>query len=177
MRDSCAIGRYDGSTVAHPNGISDGSRIAARSLPASPVGSSAAGIPIVMAVESDRSLLVPGAYAFIAIAPSANGKLTATRLQVAKDGVRVNCVNPGATETQLTPAFRELVGPAMYDWGVAQIGRHGTPDDIAQVIEYLAIGACRWLNGVEIVVDGGYISGLIGGWVNLDASPNAQKPR
>lgn len=91
-------------------------------------------------------------------------------------GVRVNCVNPGATETQLTPAFRELVGPAMYDWGVAQIGRHGTPADIAEVIEYLAIGACRWLNGVEIVVDGGYISGLVGGWVNLDASPNAQKP-
>jgi NAD(P)-dependent dehydrogenase (short-subunit alcohol dehydrogenase family) len=92
-------------------------------------------------------------------------------------GVRVNCVNPGATQTQLTPAFRELVGPAMYDWGVAQIGRHGTPADIAEVIEYLAIGACRWLNGAEIVVDGGYISGLTGGWVNLDASPNAQKPR
>lgn len=92
-------------------------------------------------------------------------------------GVRVNCVNPGATQTQLTPAFRELVGPAMYDWGVRQIGRHGTPDDIAEVIEYLAIGACRWLNGVEIVVDGGYIAGLVGGWVNLDESPNAQKSR
>jgi len=91
--------------------------------------------------------------------------------------VRVNCVNPGATQTQLTPAFRELIGAAMYDWGVAQIGRHGTPDDIAEVIEFLAIGACRWLNGVEIVVDGGYIAGLVGGWVDLDASPNATKPR
>ena len=30
MRDSCVIGRYDGSIVAHPNGISDGSRIAVR---------------------------------------------------------------------------------------------------------------------------------------------------
>ena len=90
-------------------------------------------------------------------------------------GVRVNCVNPGATETQLTPAFRELVGPAMYDWGVAQIGRHGMPADIAEVIEFLAIGACRWLNGVEIVVDGGYISGVVGGWVKLDESPNARK--
>jgi hypothetical protein len=47
-----------------------------------------AGIPIVMAVESDRSLLVPGAYAYIAVAPGADGKLTATRLQVTKDGVR-----------------------------------------------------------------------------------------
>jgi NAD(P)-dependent dehydrogenase (short-subunit alcohol dehydrogenase family) len=89
--------------------------------------------------------------------------------------VRVNCVNPGATQTQLTPAFRELIGSEMYDWGVAQIGRHGTPDDIAEVIEFLAIGACRWLNGVEIVVDGGYIAGLVGGWVDLDKSPNAKR--
>ncbi len=88
--------------------------------------------------------------------------------------VRVNCVNPGATETQLTPQFRELVGPAMYDWGVAQVGRSGTPADIAEVIEFLAIGACRWLNGVEVLVDGGYISGILGGWVKLDESPNTQ---
>ncbi len=86
-------------------------------------------------------------------------------------GVRVNCVNPGAVETKLTPAFRELVGPAMYDWGVAQIGRHGRPADIAEVIEFLAVGPCGWLNGVEIVVDGGYIAGIVGGWVDLEASP------
>jgi NAD(P)-dependent dehydrogenase (short-subunit alcohol dehydrogenase family) len=88
-------------------------------------------------------------------------------------GVRVNCVNPGATGTQLTPAFRELVGPALYDWGVAQVGREGTPADIAEVIEFLAIGACRWLNGVEIVVDGGYIAGLVGGWIDPAASPSS----
>jgi hypothetical protein len=46
------------------------------------------GVPVVMAVESDRSLLVPGAYAFIAVNVDAGGKLTATRLQVTKDGVR-----------------------------------------------------------------------------------------
>jgi len=89
-------------------------------------------------------------------------------------GVRVNCVNPGATETQLTPAFRTLVGPALYDWGVAQVGRAGTPADIAEVIEFLAIGQCRWLNGVEIVVDGGYIAGVVGGWIKLDESPDAK---
>jgi NAD(P)-dependent dehydrogenase (short-subunit alcohol dehydrogenase family) len=88
-------------------------------------------------------------------------------------GVRVNCVNPGSTGTQLTPAFRELVGPELYDWGVAQVGREGTPDDIAEVIEYLAIGPCRWLNGVEIVVDGGYIAGLVGGWID---PARAQQP-
>lgn len=83
-------------------------------------------------------------------------------------GVRVNCVNPGAVETQLTPAFRELVGPELYDWGVAQIGRHGRPEDIAEVIEYLAIGHSGWINGVELTVDGGYLAGLTGGWIDPD---------
>ena len=90
-------------------------------------------------------------------------------------GVRVNCVNPGSTGTQLTKDFRQLVGEEMYDWGVQQIGREGCPDDIAEVIEFLAIGDCRWLNGVELTVDGGYIAGLVGGWVNLQDSPNAVK--
>ena len=86
-------------------------------------------------------------------------------------GVRVNCVNPGSTETQLTPAFREIVGTGLYDWGVAQMGRHGTPDEIAEVIEFLAIGQCRWLNGVEILVDGGYVAGTVGGWISTDEAP------
>jgi hypothetical protein len=47
-----------------------------------------ADIPIVMAVESDRSLIVPGEYAYLAVRAGAGGKLTATRVQVSKDGVR-----------------------------------------------------------------------------------------
>ena len=46
------------------------------------------GTPIVMAVEGDRSLLVPGEYAFIAVNMGEGGKLTATRLQVARNGVK-----------------------------------------------------------------------------------------
>jgi NAD(P)-dependent dehydrogenase (short-subunit alcohol dehydrogenase family) len=88
-------------------------------------------------------------------------------------GVRVNCVNPGSTETGLTPAFRSLVGAERYDWGVAQLGRAGRPEDIAPVIEFLAIGPCPWLNGVEILVDGGYVAGLVGGWIDVATAPPA----
>jgi len=91
--------------------------------------------------------------------------------------VRVNCVNPGSTGTQLTTQFREIVGAALYDWGVDQIGRQGTPDDIAEVIDYLALGECRWLNGVEIAVDGGYIAGIVGGWVDVERAPEGPEPR
>ena len=46
------------------------------------------GVPIVTAVPGDRSLLVPGAYVFIAADVDADGKMTATRVQVSKDGVK-----------------------------------------------------------------------------------------
>ena len=47
-----------------------------------------ANIPIVAAQNGDRSLLVVGQYAFIAVTEGADGKLTATRVQVTKDGIK-----------------------------------------------------------------------------------------
>ena len=47
-----------------------------------------AGIPIVTSQAGDRSLLVVGQYAFIAATVGADGRMTAQRLQVGKDGVR-----------------------------------------------------------------------------------------
>ena len=46
------------------------------------------GVPIVMAVNGDRSLLVTGQYAVIAVNVGADGKMTATRIQITKDGIR-----------------------------------------------------------------------------------------
>jgi NAD(P)-dependent dehydrogenase (short-subunit alcohol dehydrogenase family)/uncharacterized protein YndB with AHSA1/START domain len=86
-------------------------------------------------------------------------------------GIRVNCVNPGTTETRLSPAFRRLIGTDLYEWGVRQIGRAGRPEDFAPVIEFLALGDCPWLNGVEVLVDGGYVAGLVGGWISTANAP------
>ena len=90
-----------------------------------------------------------------------------------KRGLRVNCVNPGAIETRLTPEFRELIGADMFEWIGQQVGRFGTPAEVAEVIEFLAVGECGWLNGVEITVDGGYYAGIVGGWIQPETSPAA----
>ena len=47
-----------------------------------------ADIPIVTSQAGDRSLLVVGEYAFIAANVAADGKMTAVRVQITKDGVR-----------------------------------------------------------------------------------------
>ncbi len=79
--------------------------------------------------------------------------------------VRVNCINPGITLTPLTQDFRDMLGANRFDWIVEQTGRAAMPDDIAAIAEFLLIGDCNWLNGVEMTVDGGYYAGLTGGWI------------
>lgn len=80
--------------------------------------------------------------------------------------VRVNCINPGIVETRLAPSFRSMLGEEKFDYIVSASGRAGRPDDIAAVAEYLLLGDCKWLNGVELTVDGGYHAGLVGGWIS-----------
>lgn len=45
-------------------------------------------IPLLIAVESDRSVLVPGEYASIVATSGADGRLIATRVQTARDGAK-----------------------------------------------------------------------------------------
>jgi hypothetical protein len=46
------------------------------------------GTPIVTTVPADRSLLIAGAYVFIAAQAAPDGTLTALRIQASKDGVK-----------------------------------------------------------------------------------------
>lgn len=86
-------------------------------------------------------------------------------------GYRVNCISPGPIETPLYPQFESLMGKAQSEWTKAQTGRAASADDIAEMAELLLTGACNWLNGVDIPVDGGYSAGLQTGWVDFSQSP------
>lgn len=88
-------------------------------------------------------------------------------------GVRVNSVSPGGTQTRLTENFTAQIGAEQVAWMNRQVGRPAEPDDIAKIIEFIALGDCGWLNGVDIAVDGGLTAGLIGGWIDFSQSPAA----
>lgn len=77
--------------------------------------------------------------------------------------VRVNCINPGITQTNLSESFRDLLGRETYDHIVSLTGRAGRPSDIAGLAEFLTVGDAEWINGVEITVDGGYYAGVVAG--------------
>ena len=86
-------------------------------------------------------------------------------------GIRCNVVSPGPVETPLLPTFREQIGDERIDWVLSHSGRAAKPDEIAQAIEWLAVGESGWVNGPHLVVDGGYTSGLLSGWIALEGAP------
>jgi len=72
-------------------------------------------------------------------------------------GVRINIVSPGPTNTQsLRDAFGEHVqeGMALLT-NKSPIGRIGEPDEIAEVVAFLASDAASYVNGIELFADGG----------------------
>lgn len=86
-------------------------------------------------------------------------------------GIRCNVVSPGPVDTPLLPTFKQDIGEDRIDWVMSHVGRAAQPDEIAQAIGWLAIGESNWVNGHHLVVDGGYTSGLLSGWIDTDDAP------
>ncbi|KQM97269.1 short-chain dehydrogenase [Sphingobium sp. Leaf26] len=76
-------------------------------------------------------------------------------------GVRCNAVAPGMT---LTPALREAFPPALRQAVEAETlrDRLGEPEDIAEVVAFLASDAARNVTGQLLVADGGCASHVPG---------------
>jgi NAD(P)-dependent dehydrogenase (short-subunit alcohol dehydrogenase family) len=67
---------------------------------------------------------------------------------------RVNCVSPGPVQTPLLDDFYEAMGHEELDPLTARAGgRNGLPEEIADVVFFLAGGESRWINGTDIPVD------------------------
>ncbi len=76
--------------------------------------------------------------------------------ELAPRRIRVNVVSPGLVVTEGTHAAG-VIGSEMEAGFVAQtpLGRAGQPDDIADVVAFLASDAARWVTGEEITASGG----------------------
>ena len=86
-------------------------------------------------------------------------------------GIRANSVSPGPVATPLLPAFKEQAGQGQLDWVIDSIGRAAEPLDIANVVQYLATGPSAYVNGRDLIVDGGFTAGLTMGWIDKNESP------
>jgi len=69
-------------------------------------------------------------------------------------GVRVNAVAPGVIETDMSNFTKTEAGREV-TLGMQALKRIGKPEDVADVIVFLASDAARWITGASIPVDGG----------------------
>ncbi|RZF25369.1 glucose 1-dehydrogenase [Paraburkholderia sp. UYCP14C] len=70
--------------------------------------------------------------------------------------IRVNSVNPGMVETEGTHTAG-VMGSDFETWAVSTtpLGRIGQPDDIADIVAFLASDDARWLTGESLIASGG----------------------
>lgn len=75
----------------------------------------------------------------------------------AAEGIRVNAVAPGWIATPLTQALQDDPARSAPILARTPLGRWGTPEDIAGPVLFLASPAARFVTGVVLPVDGGYL--------------------
>jgi len=85
------------------------------------------------------------------------GLVQSLALELAREGIRVNCVAPGVVRTEMAENAEQVLTPEQYQ---AIAALHplgiGTPRDAAQAIAFLLAETGRWITGTTLVVDGGY---------------------
>ena len=69
-------------------------------------------------------------------------------------GIRVNAVAPGVIETDMSNFTKTEAGRETA-LGMQALKRIGQPEDVADVVAFLASDAARWITGASIPVDGG----------------------
>jgi 3alpha(or 20beta)-hydroxysteroid dehydrogenase len=92
-------------------------------------------------------------HAYTASKFAVTGITKSTALELGRYGIRVNSVHPGFIATQMTAHL----DPAAF--GIP-LGRAGTPDDVAELVAYLASDASGYSTAAEFIVDGGITAAL-----------------
>jgi meso-butanediol dehydrogenase/(S,S)-butanediol dehydrogenase/diacetyl reductase len=113
----------------------------------------------IVNIASDWAVV--GAHNAVAYGASKGAVAQLTRSMAvdhAKDGIRVNAVCPGDTETDMLLSGRgeEDQGDVLRRLGRAiPLGRVGKPPDIAAAVAFLASDAASYVTGILLPVDGG----------------------
>lgn len=126
-------------------------------------GMSERGRGVIVNVASVNALLALGNPAYSAAKAGLLSLSQAIAHEYGPRGIRCNAVSPGSIRTE-HPSWQERLrrDPATFEklarW--YPVGRVGCPDEIAACIAFLASDDASFVNGANLVADGGLTAGI-----------------
>jgi 3-oxoacyl-[acyl-carrier protein] reductase len=99
---------------------------------------------------------IPGGGPYTATKAAVESLIRSMAKELAGRGVRVNAVAPGPVDTDLFRAGKTDEAKAKAA-GMSPFNRIGTPDEIAEVVSFLASGKASWIHGQVIQPNGGMV--------------------
>jgi NAD(P)-dependent dehydrogenase (short-subunit alcohol dehydrogenase family) len=128
-------------------------------------------IPLMQRQKKGAIIISSSGHAFAtypnnsAYAATKGGELAFMRglaLDYAKDGIRANCIIPGATDTRLVRGYiEESSNPEETRkrlLGSIPMGRLAKPDEVARGVLFLASDFASYITGTSLAVDGGLMA-------------------
>jgi NAD(P)-dependent dehydrogenase (short-subunit alcohol dehydrogenase family) len=88
-------------------------------------------------------------------------------------GIRLNCTNPGPTETAMMPFFEDQNGKALIDAFVGPSGRRSTAEEQAWPLLFLNSPRSSYVAGEALHVDGGFLGAMTTGQLEVTLPDNA----
>src|SRR5207244_1411143 len=82
--------------------------------------------------------------------------------ELGREGIRVNALSPGMVRTGMTAKVYADPRIAAERDALVPLGRVATPEDMADVVAFLLSPDARYVNGHDLIVDGGVSGNLLG---------------
>jgi len=106
---------------------------------------------------------ISGLIAFPQVSPdiaskhAVMGLTKSAALDYAKQGIRINAINPGFTATEMNDRILEQLGTTVDALAsTVPMGRVGQAEEIAQAVIFLCSDAASYITGQPLAIDGGY---------------------
>lgn len=125
---------------------------------------------VIFLTSSSTKEVIPGLLLSNMMRPAVVGLAKTLSKEVGPDGVRILCVAPGRIETarlqDLDEANAKRSGTSVEEVRKAMharipLRRYGTPEELADVVAFLASPRASYVSGISVLVDGGLLDGAL----------------
>lgn len=109
---------------------------------------------VVNVASTEAIVATPGVVSYSASKAAVTGLTKSLAVELGPHGIRVNCVCPGAIETELTASIPDEA-KTKYARRKVPLRRYGQPEEIAHMVLNLCLPSASYVTGAVIAIDGG----------------------